>query len=522
MSYITLTVLIADDEATIRNGLLEAIPWSFFHAQVIGTAQDGTSALAYIKQHQPDLVIIDIKMPGMDGLEVIHQSKKAGINSRFLILSGYNDFPLAQKAIRYGANGYFLKPLKIEEFKDELSQQFAEILAQKNSSAASANLESLMHTSRIFFLNQLIMNELRSSEEIQRRYSILNLSIQDQRSCIAVCTAAVSDKSALPSLLLQAETVFSEILSDFSCEIWCQSEKQLIAMINLDDSVHTPSFLLTRLAAGVRTLKEQTGQRFFAAAGKSVDSLEQAALSYNSALRALSYHIFEKDDDVYDSSIICRKEPSFSPDSISFEPLISAMESQDDAAVSEYCARFIDSLFFVPMPPPDFIRGMCIYLANHSKIQFYAKHPDLTPGPPASGEETRLAHTVGELRDWLISTITECSRQYKEKKETDDPVIEAAKQFIQKNLSRNIKARDIAAKVNLSESYFTIYFKSKTGQNFRDYILKVRTEYAKQLLSEKKMSISEIAYATGYQDYRSFSRAFKNVTGISPSDYQSL
>lgn len=522
MSHISLTVLIADDEAAIRNGLLEAIPWSFFQAQVIGTAQDGASALAYIKQYRPDLVIIDIKMPGMDGLEVIHQAKKAGISSRFLILSGYNDFSLAQTAIRYGANGYFLKPLKIEEFKNELSQQFAGILAEKHTSAANANLESLMHTSRIFFLNQLIMNELKSSEEIQRQYSILNLNIQDQSSCIAVCTSTVSDPAVLRPLLSQAETVLSEMLSDFSCEIWAQSDRQLIAMVNLDDSAHTLSFLLTKLAAAVRSLKEQTGQRFIMAAGKTVSGLEMAAHSYTSALRALSYHIFEKEDDVYDSSIICRSEPSFSPDSISFEPLLSAMEAQDDTAVSEYCTHFIHSLFFVSMPPPDFIRGMCIYLANHTRIQFYARHPDITPNPPANGEETKLAHTVKELHDWLVSTITDCSRQYKVIKENNDPVIEAAKQFVQKNLSRNIKARDIAAEVNLSESYFTIYFKSKTGQNFRDYLLKARTEYAKQLLSEKKMSICEIAYATGYQDYRSFSRAFKNVTGISPSDYQSL
>ena len=521
MPHNLLTVLIADDESTIRNGLLEAIPWDFFHAQVIGTAQDGISALSYIKQHRPDLVIIDIKMPGIDGLEVIRRSKADGITSRFLILSGYNDFCLAQKAIRYGANGYFLKPLKIEEFKDELAHQFSEILAQKHSSAAHANLEVLMRTSRIFFLNQLIMNEIRSTEELTRRYSVLSLKIEDAPLCVVVCTAAVSDPALLSSALEEAEASLARSLSGFPCEAWTRVQDQVIVLVNMQaDTVD--SVLRQLLEKTVYDLKQQTGLRFFAGIGRSVSGLEQASVSYNSALRALSYHIFEKEGDVYDSSIICRQEPSFNPESIPTEPLLTAIEGHCQDAISDFCASFLRSLFFVPMPPPDFIRGMCIYLVSNVRLQFFSRHPGLASVSPVNGEETRLIHSMTGLHGWLVSTFSEYSRRYLEAKENSDPVIEAAKQFIQENLSTNIKARDIAAKVNLSESYFTVYFKSKTGQNFRDYVLNARMEYAKKLLSEQKMNVSEIAYATGYQDYRSFSRAFKNVTGISPSDYQNL
>ena len=131
-------------------------------------------------------------------------------------------------------------------------------------------------------------------------------------------------------------------------------------------------------------------------------------------------------------------------------------------------------------------------------------------------------HSVHDLEHWLVSSLTDFGRQYLTSHTHRDPVIETAKQFIQEHISSNIKARDIALAVNLSETYFTTYFKNKTGQNFRDYVLNARIDYAKQLLSRREMNISEVAYATGYQDYRSFSRAFKNVTGISPSDYESL
>ena len=125
MNSVPFTVLIADDESAIRNGLREIIPWGDYNAVVIDAAADGLAALASIRRNRPDLVIMDIKMPGMDGLEVIRQAREEGILSRFLILSGYDDFNLAQKAIRYGVKAYFLKPLKMQEFEDELRNQIA-------------------------------------------------------------------------------------------------------------------------------------------------------------------------------------------------------------------------------------------------------------------------------------------------------------------------------------------------------------------------------------------------------------
>ena len=100
-----------------------------------------------------------------------------------------------------------------------------------------------------------------------------------------------------------------------------------------------------------------------------------------------------------------------------------------------------------------------------------------------------------------------------------DQIIRQAKEYIRSHLDCNIKAKDVAALVGLSEAYFTIYFKNHSGVNFRDYILSEKMEYAKSLICAQNCSITEIAYQIGYQDYRSFSRAFKNTVGMSPSEY---
>lgn len=124
------------------------------------------------------------------------------------------------------------------------------------------------------------------------------------------------------------------------------------------------------------------------------------------------------------------------------------------------------------------------------------------------------------LRAWLLDTLGQYAEQHHRSRRMADPIIEAAKEYIHQHLSENIKAGDVAECVNLSASYFTTYFKQKAGCNFRDYVLQEKMRYASELLRRQEMNVSQIAYAMGYTDYRSFSRAFKNVTNHAPSDYQ--
>ena len=518
MESISIRVLLADDEAAIRNGLQNAIPWEQYHAKVVAVASNGQEALDLIRSYLPDLVIIDIKMPQIDGLEVIRQTKAAGITCRFFILSGYDDFYLAQKAIRYGANGYFLKPLKIEEFKDELSRQYAEILSHHHSSSAAKNLDELMESSKIFFLNQLLLNEIRDDSDIKRRCTMLSLTLFDNPYRVIVCSAATSSDKLLHALKL-AKPLFISAFSDRSIEAWILREKQLVLLIS-DAQNKELCAIREPIASILCHLKQQTGIRFYTAISTLADQTEQAAAAYTDALRALSYHIYERENDVYDDTMVCRQKPSFSPSSIAYDPMISCIERNDPDEIKRCCAQFVHSLFFTQLPPPDFIRGMCIHVLTNIRVRFLAKHTELSPEEPIRPDDVLLCHTITELIEWLTAGFLSLSESYKRQKKSSDPIIETAKEYIKNHISSNLKAKDVAATVNLSESYFTIYFKTKTGQNFRDYVLNARTDLAKKLLLEQRLSISEIAYATGYQDYRSFSRAFKNVTGISPSDYQ--
>ncbi len=485
----------------------------------MSTADNGKDALSLIIKHQPDIAILDISMPEMDGLEVIRRAKESGCATRFLILSGHDSFSYAQAAIRYGVKSYFLKPLNIKDFREEFGRQCQEILEKRYTGEgfSSQNLTSLVASSRILFLNQLIQSKIQGMEEINSKLSVLNLSLSNTNSCIVLFNLRSPSGEEAPALSDINDRYVCPSFESYAMESWVYSDNLIVAVFNLDN--HKDLRFRSKLQSCINSVRSAAGYDIMAGIGDVVPYLNQCYHSYSQAQEALSYHIYDTGMDIYDSSLISDKKPSFLKEHIDYKPIIYFITHNDVSGITDYCNTFFDSLFFIKMPPPNFIIGMCMYLIMNIQKQMTLLQPDNKIEFEFTYEEISAFESVKVLKEWLIGFFVRYSEMLKDTAEDCNSIIRVSKEFIQNNLHRNIKAKDVAAKVNLSESYFTIYFKDKTGINFRDYILKAKINSAKNLLKSREASISEIAYMTGYQDYRSFSRAFKNETGMSPSEY---
>ena len=519
MENVPFTVIIADDEAAIRNGLREVIHWADYNAVVIDAVNDGLSALASIRRSRPDLVVMDIKMPGMDGLEVIRQAREEGILSRFLILSGYDDFNLAQKAIRYGVRAYFLKPLRIQEFEDELRSQIAGLMAERNLHGSSTVMASILKTSRLFLLNQLIANDLHSQEDLNRRAGMLGLQMDPTAPCrCIVVTPLLPDAETKEAVFDRIAAQLQQEMEGQPCEIWQRNGQCTVALCPQRGDAPLDDTPLRRLT---RRLREQERLRCSVGIGPLVSTPLHAAETFSLAMRATAYALYELPDDVYDSSVLCvRTPPALTTEGAVYDRLIEAVETRSLADIAAQADAYIDSLFYVPMPPPDYVRGCCSALIHGVCERMNTRHPSQPPLLPPAPETVKRLYAVSSLRSWLKDTLTCYAEEYCRARRLTDPIIEAAKEYIHQHLSENIKAGDVAERVNLSTSYFTTYFKQKTGCTFRDYVLQEKMRCASELLRRQEMNVSQIAYAMGYTDYRSFSRAFKNVTNHAPSDYQ--
>lgn len=523
MSKKQINVLIADDEYTIRNGLRMAVPWETLNMSVIGMAEDGNEAMNVIMSYHPDIVITDIKMPNLDGLQLLQKAREVNIDSLFIILSGYDDFSYAQKAIRYGAKAYLLKPLRMNELIDELTscQKLIDVHRLDDDIRKFLDVDLLKEDSKKLFLNQLIQSDSMPYEKIQDKITTLKISIRNQPIQVLVFEFCNEKADFAKECTDKAIDLISHVFCEFKKEVWAYNNHQIVAIINVV-TLDSDKSLYDYCQICLGKLNELDCGSVIIGIGDKEEGLKRCFYSINNALSALSYKLYQPNRSIFDSSIICDIVPEVSANSIDTKPLIESIMKQDKQRVIKYCNEFFNILLYVPMPPPSYIKGMCIYLISDVqktlKTVYNLTISEIITELPYS--EIGYISSLKYIREYMINYFIKLVDGISEDmKHRPDSVIAAAKEYIKNNIDKKISAEEVASCVNLSVAYFTVYFKSKTGINFRNYLLTTKMEFAKQLLIRSKLSISEIGSAIGYDDYRSFYRVFKNYTGETPSEY---
>lgn len=521
---VKITALLADDELSVLKGLEQSIKWSDLGVELIGTATDGQEALRLILEKRPDFVIIDINMPGMSGLEVMKAVNENSLGTDFIILSGYNEFSYAQQAIRFGAKGYLLKPLD----SAELSEQIRRICIERSSKHTdAANSQYLQQLTQSFF-TKLINGKVTDSSSINQFLQTMNLSLSDEHSYVTVFSFDQVKELAQGSL----ENAIATINSNLQYEkfvLWQNDDNKLTAVFN---SSETPAFQVALRILDI--LKGHDLPIPYCGIGDIVDHLANIPYSYSRAMTALTYRIYNEGQ-ILSYENICTIPPSFQLSDIDCLPLIQHIVRQEKDEIKKFCEDFFGRLFYVETPPPNYVYSLCYALFSKIEKEFSGYAHEEIHGI-ANAQDLYHFQSVTEIRKWLFDTFCKLSdyvdalyghnrkpdESVPEIESVDDEIIKKATAFINAELTSGaaIKIDDIARHVHLSSSYFAIYFKEKTGVNLRDHILRVRMEYAAHALIERKQSINEIAASIGYSDYRSFSRAFKNVYGCTPSDFQ--
>lgn len=516
------TAILADDEVSILRELENAIDWAALGIQLVRLATNGQDALSAILEFRPDFAIIDIKMPDLDGIEVIQKTRKLGILTDFIILSGYDSFSYAKDAIRYGAKAYLLKPLDSSELYDAIYRTCLD-RSQKNKGNHSRLYQEKLNLN---FLNRLLDSKILEQNMIEQLLQNTGIAISDS-SCY-VCVLFYDQKDQQ----LPYQQLIACLDDEFSQEkhiFWKHGENQIVGILNTSDSLPFQNALKCQTAIQKKNLPMP-----LIGIGDIVSGLMECSYSYNRALTSITYRLYDDTSGIFTYEVLCSIQPVLKLTDIDCLPLVQCIVQKDLEGIRTFCNDFIDRLLYVPMPPPNYVFSMCYSLFHMVEQEFASFSHQEIPSEMNAQDLYRLTK-LSQIREWMSRSLCHLSefidavygyggnkyaKSPQNSVESDDAIIRKAKEFIHQNITGHIKIEDIAQQVHLSPSYFAIYFKNKTNINLRDYLLTEKMEYARRALMNPNTSINEVSYNVGYGDYRSFSRAFKNVHGITPSDFQ--
>jgi two-component system response regulator YesN len=525
-----LKVVLADDEPLLREGLAADVPWGELGMELVGVAEDGEQALEMIERLLPELVITDVRMPFVDGLQLIERTKEAVPEADFVVISGYDEFQYAQRAIGLGVKEYVLKPIDLgrlcallERIRGEHERRLRERQAVRQGRASQ----------REEFFKGLIRGTVDPGSV---RVLLGEFGFGDRCRCWAAAvlildgpTAAGMRESGLGDgepdrnlpRLLQALAAQNEGVSVFNSAI----DEYVLCLASTGET------RLRQTASGIfRRIHEaaaaEMGCTVTIAVGPVVESADRLGDSCEAARQALRwrYLLGAGRDIFYDQMLVSDQAHQLSVDPPGGELFTDitlgnrgAVEAAIDALFRDARDRGEDAHSCLQL-------AIAVIFSQTGRIlNDLGIAPGSLSGPPLRDYRTILElPTIEETQRELMAHLTEVmlviARQRTGRLKR---VTEAAKEYIQAHFTESdLTLEQVARAVALSPCYLSALFKPETGLTLKEYVTSLRLHKARELICSSSYRVAEIGYQVGFSNPNYFSTLFKRRFGRSPKEYR--
>ncbi|RKP49928.1 response regulator [Cohnella endophytica] len=486
-----LKAVVFDDEFIVLKALKKLIEWNDYGIELVGTATDGLSALETFRSLRPEIVMTDIRMPGMDGLELIDIIRSEAPETMFIVFSGYNEFEYVKRAIKLGVVDYLEKPIDIAKIKEGVQKA----------------------VDRINELNEVSELKMKWQQGLlEKETHDLLLHGAEARLKWAEQFGADAERVTGVTVLASSEEGFGIQPGGAYRSVQIRNgNERLIVLFHFSDSRREWSeelALWTNTAVG---------------SGRTYPSVADAPQSYKEALRALRYGKYLEGkgwirfEDLGESHVV---NPLLSEreEEVLFDMRIGDKESlllKLDGYLEEFKQEKMDPEIAEIELLKMVFHGLEVAKetgGNPSELGTIAHLPRLELRNLQTQEE--MAHwlrgQMEKIMDWILVV------RHKSK----HAAIEKALDYIAEHYGRDLTQQEVADNVQMNATYFSLLFKEQMGISYIKYLTKVRIEKAKDLLNEG-MPIQEISERVGYYHARHFSEVFKKQTGITPGQYRS-
>ena len=509
-------VFLVDDEIAAREAIRASVPWGELGLELSGEAADGEIALSMLREARPDVLITDVRMPYMDGMELCRRVRREMPSVRIVIVSACEEFACAQEALSLGVRAYLSKPVDAAALRAVMTQIAAELWEQERLGERETAFQEYMAASGRF-LREKLLEDLyggADAETVLRFARAMRINLAAKRYLVMLMQPALSMPTSQELTAVQG--VLERFVEASGGTAFLQRGGIDFSLLVLgDDAEH-----LTRRADGLaqafrREVERAAGVGLFVAVGREVERLSDIGESLADARAQLDANFPQR----IDIRGLCGPEALALTqyDGPPLAALLKYATMSDVDAIVDRCAAVLsaahserlDSHFFVDV------------LLESSRIIRENQGDPRKVIPEAfcvQDEDEKVKDIVAFCRDMLRKAISfrdsRGSARY-------GAVIRKAQAYIDERFAdSNLTLGDVAAHVALSNNHFCTTFSREMGMTFIEYLTSIRIRRAGELLRTTNMRTSEVAYAVGYNDPHYFSYLFKKNTGLSPRDYR--
>lgn len=528
-------IMLVDDEEEVRKSMIKTMKWEEAGFVVVGDAENGKDALEKIEFYEPDVILTDIKMPYMDGLELARQVSENYPSTRIVVFSGFDDFEYAKQAIKCNVTEYILKPVNGEELtailikiRDSLNKELEE--KRSIETLRESYKKNLPLLKEHFFLD-LVHGKV-DADTITLKLQEFNLQKLIGNSLVVACTELSLDQEKLnmPNqykeeayLTLSVERCLEEKLSGIYEYVLFHSGGRIHMIIALKEA-QSLSHLMVLLNHACKECKRIHDLDITIGLGEAYSQIEQVKRSYKEAKAALGYQkIMGKGSTIYikDMEPISHRKPM---EFIEEKDLIAAIKfgSKDDiyhciqetfAKMKEQKLHTIEYQLYIL----NFVH-MIVKLLNDTGIDtlnIFDNTLDLN-------ELITSLQDSNDLKRWLLQVCNKISDHIgTDRENVTQSIISSAKLFIEKLYSDPLLSVEVLCQhLHITPTYFSTIFKKETGQSYVSYLTQLRMEKAKEFIELSDEKTYVIARKVGYEDPNYFSYVFKKQFGVSPSRYR--
>lgn len=535
-----IKVFLVEDEMVIRRGIKNSIDWEKEGYIFCGEASDGELAYPMIIKEKPDILITDIRMPFMDGLELCKLVKKELPNIKILILSGYDEFDYAKEAIRLGVTEYLLKPISSGKLLEALNGVSESIRREKEDKDLVRKYmeemrENTKHEKQKFF-EQMIAGNLSMADALEtgKKYE-MNLSAGMYNLLLFRFTLGKENRKS-GELLGEAEYAIEKLTERLEYVFEFQRGVEGWAFLLMADNEEQMSERVKELSKDLEEImKNYSTIAYFGGIGQPVARLRELEESFREAERALAARFTMELNRIISVEDIRMAQNVDTLDDIEItsfgeiEKTRTMLEKFLNNGAEDEIDEFVD-VYINELPEENLksvlMRQYIIMDAYIVMMSFCEKIEGIEGEMQAQSEELKNSmktiQTLEEIKNYIRMLLkkiigvrdTISGRRYSD-------IIEIAKDQIRKTyMSDEISLNTIAAEVGMSPSYFSSIFSKEMGKTFVEYLTEIRMDRAKELLMCSSMKTSEIGYEVGYKDPHYFSYIFKKTQNCTPKEFR--